>query len=151
MINKKKTYAVIFAVLTLLITLFIFSNSLKDGVNSAKQSDFAVDIINNLLDFFGISADVYTLGVIIRKLAHFLEYFVLGLTSCIFLSGFKNKVWLAVSPIYCLAVAICDEFVMQAATSGRAPQWTDVLIDLCGALFALGIIAVIRIYKEKRV
>lgn len=151
MINKKKKHTVIFAVLTLLITLFIFSNSLKDGTDSSNQSDFAVDIINNILDIFGARADIYTLGVIIRKSAHFLEYFVLGSLSCISLLGFRNKIWLAASPIYCLAVAICDEFVMQASTNGRSPQWTDVLIDLCGALIALLIIVAIRIYKEKRI
>ncbi len=150
MTKKKKSTAIISAVLIVALTVFIFFNSLQNGEESGNQSDLIVDIVNRVLNFFGISADIYTLGVIIRKTAHFAEYFLLGLTATVFLSSFENKKLYPLSPTYCLIVATCDEFIMQMFTEGRAPQWTDVLIDFCGALTAMFAVAVFLKIKEKR-
>lgn len=153
MTKRKKRFALVFAALTLALTAFIFFNSLQNGEESGKQSDFVVDIVNSFLSFFGIRADVDTLGTVIRKLAHFTEYFVLGITSSLFLLQYNSKRLVAVSPIYCFLIALCDEFIMQMSTEGRAPQFTDVLIDLSGALLALiALLVIIRIKnKEKRI
>ena len=123
--------------LTVALTAFIFYNSLKPGDESGMDSDFIVNIVNSILNFFGIQPDIDTLGLVVRKIAHFSEYFVLGLTTSLYLSTFDNKKLYPISPTYCLVIAICDEFIMQMLTEGRAPKWTDVLIDFSGALTAL--------------
>ena len=139
----------LFLSLSIAITAFIFSNSLQSGEISGNQSDFFVDAFDNALSFFGISADTQILGVIIRKAAHFTEYFALGLTSSLFLSVFERKPLYTISPIYALVIAICDEFIMQSVTEGRAPRWTDVIIDLSGAVIAGLIIYLIKNRKQK--
>ena len=145
--HSKKT-PIIFAVITIAITVFIFVNSLQNGEESAKQSDFFVNIINPILNFFGIHADIHTVGVIVRKAAHFTEYFVLCACATVGINAFNNKKLRFVAPIYSLAVAFTDEFVMQMLTDGRAPQFTDVLIDFSGAL--IGFFAVLLILKRRK-
>lgn len=153
MTKKKKITAIIFALLSIGLTVFIFSNSLQAGVESAKQSDFVVDIANKILGVLGIDAQQHTLSLVIRKLGHFSEYFALGLTSAVSLASFRRKWVMVFSPVYCAVTAICDEFIMQRITEGRAPMWTDVLIDCSGALLALICVVVficILNRKEKR-
>ena len=147
-ITRDKKIAVIYAAITLAITVFIFVNSLQNGEDSAKQSDFFVNIINPIISFFGITPDEHTVGVFVRKAAHFTEYFVLCATATMFLRVFKNKKLLFIPPIYCLAVAVTDEFVMQMITEGRAPQITDVLIDFSGAL--AGLLVVLMLSKRNK-
>ena len=145
--RNKKT-AVFFAILTLAITVFIFVNSLQNGEESAKQSDFVVKIITPILSFFGIDADIRTIGVIVRKAAHFSEYFVLCACATVVFRAIDLKKRLFIPPIYCLAVAFIDEFVMQMITEGRAPQFTDVLIDFSGALAGFLVVLLVKRNKE---
>ena len=149
MTKNKKIKAIIFLSLTIALTLLIFMNSLENGEESGKKSDFLVNICISFLGFFGIEIDVYILGVLIRKLAHFAEYFVLGLTSSLFLTQLPYKKFIYFSPIYCLIIAFCDEFVMQMITAGRAPRFTDVLIDFSGVLLAFASVCFFRSRKDK--
>jgi len=149
MIKNKKTKLITFALLSIALTAFIFANSLKNGEESGLQSDVIVDAVIRFLDFFGIKLDIYTLGVIIRKLAHFTEYFLLGITATVFITSFENKKVYPIAPTYCLLVAVCDEFIMQMSTEGRAPMWSDVLIDLSGALTAF-LLVILWAKKENR-
>lgn len=142
--NKKTRNTIIFGVLTVALTVFIFTNSLRPGDDSSAQSDIITNIAENILNFFGISLDYSSLSHFIRKLAHFSEYFILGIVSSLFLKQFKNKFLIILSPVYCFIVAVCDEFIMQAITEGRGPMWFDVLIDSSGAIFAL--LVVLSVY-----
>lgn len=107
-----------------------------DSDTSGMQSEAFVNPLHSFFTFFGINPDVERLSVIIRKLAHFAEYFTLCLTATLFITSFGNKKLYPLSPTYCLVIAICDEFVMQMSASGRAPMWIDVIVDLIGALTA---------------
>ena len=151
MSKNRRSRLVFFILLTFALTIFIFANSLKAGDESSAQSNFITDWVNRLLTLFGIQADFRALSHFVRKLAHFSEYFVLGLTSSAALSQLNKRVFITLSPIYCAMIAVCDEFVMQAITEGRAPMWTDVLIDSAGAITAFIIVlAVLLIRKEHR-
>ncbi len=148
MSNNKK--ALIFAVLTFCATMFVFGNSLKVGTESAKQSGFFVDILNNALDTVGIHPKYDTISFLIRKGAHFTEYFLLsGLAAAAIYFATSNKALIFAAPVYSFVVAVCDEFIMQARTSGRSPQWKDVFIDTSGAFLA-AIILFLIIYFRKR-
>ncbi len=148
--NKKRyIWGVIFGLSTLFITLFIFWNSLQTGEESGKMSDIAVNIVKPVLEFFGITIKDRTLGVLVRKTAHFSEYFVLSASFALFLLNTVNRRSIYFSPLYCGIVAVCDEFIMQMVTSGRSPQWTDVLIDFGGGVFAL-LILIFALYLTDR-
>lgn len=152
MTKKRKISVAVFATLTILMTAFIFGNSLQVGEQSAATSGRFVSILNAVLDFFGIEAETDTLSFIVRKAAHFLGYFVLGSLFSLFVLSLSNKsVSLAFSPVYCFLIAITDEFVMQGMTDGRSPEWRDVLIDVGGAVLAVIVILItIKLIKRNR-
>lgn len=92
---------------------------------------------------------------IVRKMAHVIVYFCLGL----FLAGFfetsvkvnKKKVFYKVALYYIVIVLVAgfDEF-HQMFVSGRGASKTDVLIDIIGATVGLGAIVVLRTALVKR-
>lgn len=152
MTKKRKISVAVFATLTVFMTAFIFGNSLQVAEQSAATSGRFVAVLNALLDFFGIEAESDMLSFIVRKTAHFLGYFVLGTFFSLFVLSLTNKnILLASSPIYCLIVALADEFIMQEMTEGRSPEWRDVFIDLSGAVLAVSVILVtIKLIKRNR-
>lgn len=149
--NKKRIFAIIFALITIAVTIFIFMNSMKDGEESAKQSGFFTDLAEKALNAVGLTPNRDTVSLFIRKLAHFSEYFVLSASAAVALYlGFNNRKAAIIAPLYAFSVAVCDEFIVQALTAGRGPAWTDVLIDTSGAVFAFSVFAVIIVFKESK-
>ncbi len=130
--NKKRIYAIIFAISAVALIIFIFSNSLKTAEVSKEQSDGIVTDVIEFLIRAGITADHDDLSFIVRKLAHFAEYFLLG--GLVYLTAFfadVKKPFIAAVSV-CLITAIGDEFVVQAITEGRSPEIRDCIIDLFG-------------------
>lgn len=72
---------------------------------------------------------------IIRKIAHFIIYLIMGLFSsnAMYHLKVKRKHWLIISMSLCVLYAISDEF-HQVFIPGRGPRIFDVMIDSCGAL-----------------
>lgn len=136
--DKKKTVATVFAVASILFTIFIFSNSAKVAEESAKQSGGIVDTVMGFLHNWGIDLTADTLSFIVRKLGHFAEYFILGTTvgSALYLWK-ESKSNLLYSPLYCTLVAVIDEFLIQGNTQGRSPEIRDCFIDLLGSILAV--------------
>ncbi|MBQ0071700.1 MAG: VanZ family protein [Spirochaetales bacterium] len=76
---------------------------------------------------------------IIRKLAHFTEYAVLGFFLCGYLHTFVSSISFrrsVISLVLSFLYASSDEF-HQAFVGGRGPGFKDVLIDTSGALFGI--------------
>ncbi len=100
--NKYKKYLSI--LLVILWMSFIFIMSSYDSNESSQQSGLIVGIITNI---FNISnKDI--LSLIIRKLAHFTEYFILGILVINMLKYLFNK-YLIISIIICILYAISDD------------------------------------------
>ncbi len=139
------------AVLTVAITIFIFMNSLQIGEDSAKMSAGITQLIVDLLQSLKFDIELADLHFFIRKVGHFTEYFALGISTSVLLNCiFESRRYTAISTLYCFIIAVCDEFIMQGATAGRHPAWTDVLIDTCGAICACGVVILIIILLKKR-
>ena len=151
LVKNKNLFFIILTVFAVLLTIFIFNNSSKTGVESQESSDYFVDKIDRIIFGFNVSIKPETLSIIIRKSAHFLEYFLLsGLAfSALYLKTSNAAVSLLSIP-YCLAVAITDEFYFQASASGRSPEWRDFFIDASGAVLAVVIIILIAKMAAKR-
>ena len=127
----------ILLVITWMILIFIMSSF--NSTESSNQSNFIVNIIANIFNINNISI----LSLIIRKLAHFTEYFILGLLVYNLIHGNKKKAYIAV--IICVLYAISDE-IHQLFVPGRSCQVLDIIIDSSGSL--LGII-LFYIYKHR--
>ena len=124
----KRKAALLWA-LSLLYTFVIFSFSLMPGHDSAGLSGRIAMFIMNTLR---LSVSFEELHHLIRKLAHFSEYGVLGI---LVYHAAKNslpadKVMPAIL-LYGIAAASIDETI-QLFVPQRAGAITDVLIDLSG-------------------
>lgn len=113
--------------LLILWMVFIFIMSSFDGIESSNQSNFIVNIIANIFNIKNIEL----LSIIIRKLAHFTEYFILGILAYNYLIEYNQKIYLTV--IICIIYAITDE-LHQIITPDRVFSIYDILIDSSGAI-----------------
>ena len=83
---------------------------------------------------------------IVRKSAHFTEYFILGLILILYLQT-KEKLttkYIILAIIFCVLYATSDE-IHQLFVDGRSCKIIDILIDTCGS--SLAIIGFTSIYK----
>ena len=121
-------------IVTVCWLLFIWTHSMIPAEISSEESQFVGGLIRPFLELF-IGSGAVT-DFIVRKLAHFTEYAILGmLLSSIALVRFERPDFYHLS--YCLlivlAAAVIDESI-QLITPGRSSQVTDVLIDTSGGL-----------------
>ena len=148
--DKRLTVArVIMTVLTVAAIAAIFYNSSLNADESTEQSSPLTDLINGWLRSAGISFTL-TEGIV-RKLAHFTEYSVLGalmLTTVYLYTGRRGKTLCIATPAGIL-VSVCDELI-QLIPEGRSSEVRDVLIDSGGVLFAAIIVMIIISLLENR-
>lgn len=130
-IKKSK---LIFWLLFIAVTIFIFANSAKPAIESSEQSGFYSEI---LLKYFGaFFENESTAVVLVRKAAHFTEFFAQSffLSAALFSPEYRKRI------IYVLftglLTACTDEFI-QLFFDGRGSQVSDVFIDFSGACFAV--------------
>jgi len=113
----------------LLWMFLIFLMSSFDATESANQSNFIVNIIT---DIFKIE-NIELLSLIIRKLAHFTEYLILGFLTINMLNKNDISKKYLISILICIIYATSDE-IHQIFVPGRACQIRDVLIDSIGSI-----------------
>ena len=121
----KKWYEILLWVLIGATVLGIWSLSLRSAGSSTQQSNaVALPVIIG----GGFRGDWFSyVVVLVRKLAHFAEFGVLGVWWGLY--GLRR--WLPCMWLYGLAVALMDEGI-QYFVPGRAPGFWDVVIDYGG-------------------
>ena len=109
-----------------MILIFVFSSF--NGNTSNSQSGSIVTFLSNTLNINNMEL----LSLVIRKLAHFTEYLILGILAinCLKDYNLKNDVFLSI--LFCIFYACTDEF-HQLFISGRNGNIIDVLIDSFGS------------------
>ena len=151
----KKFLMLTLALCLLLLCLhlcFIWGNSLMPAEVSASFSEQVMDTcIQPILSFLGEtpSADGISDGDrmhLLRKAAHFTEYWILGMNLCWLFQILKEKgIHSFTMPLLLgILTAILDESI-QLYSPGRSGQITDVWIDTAG--LTLGIILVLTGYS----
>lgn len=126
--------------LTILWFAFILARSLKNGVQSDSESGLVRSCLQGL--FPGITMHF------VRKLAHFLEYFLLGglLLTDFRLYGRRRFVW----PALCGLLAACTDELVQRFVPERSGEILDVLLDFSGVLTGCLTALVLWVLLEKR-
>lgn len=143
-----KIKQIILLTLAIFINIFIWYQSSLSAEISGERSGMITDIVVNVLDKVNIQTDRLTVGMIVRKLAHFTEFFFFGLLWSLFYLTFKKpKSAFIITFIQGSAVACIDEFI-QRFVPGRAMQFTDVLIDVSGVVISLLFVSIILILKK---
>jgi VanZ family protein len=131
--------------------IFVMSTNLGGGANTSR-------ILGPLLDFLfpGIAPEtVAGIRLMIRKLAHFTEYFVLAclVSRAVFQSVAICQPWswrcagqvIAI----CVAYAASDEF-HQTFVPGRVGSPMDVMIDSTGVIAGVGVLWIWRNRRCRR-
>ena len=127
--------------------IFIWGNSLLPGEISGAFSDWVKDLLAPL---FGGDGGSSGQGGLLRKVAHFTEFAVLGV--CLrWLMGMlssKRSLQMLIPLISALAVACIDETI-QIFVPLRGPGIADVAIDTVGAICGIVILTCIHQLKSK--
>ncbi len=149
--HRAKTAGIVFLIITVAWSLVIWSFSLKNAESSTVDSNAAKSAIESIIEtFFGEDVDIDT--NLIRKLAHFCEFAVLGFFAFLtfYFWGFRGYLRLIACPaLWGLGVAVTDEF-LQLFFEGRSAELSDVFLDLSGTLTAAVVLAVmVRIINKK--
>lgn len=100
-----------------------------NSIESANQSNYIVNIISNVLNINNIEL----LSFIIRKLAHFTEYLILGFLTINMLDKNDISKKHLISILICIIYATSDE-IHQIFVPGRTCQIKDILIDSIGSI-----------------
>ena len=145
--EKKKVMMIGAWILTLLWMSMIFYLSNQPAVQSSQLSSgitkrFVIIMANFVPEIKNLEFE--SLESCIRKNAHFIAYFFLGVLSLISLLLSNNKKATLYAFVLCLTYAASDE-LHQLFVYGRSCQIRDVLIDTAGAI--LGILLVVAIYR----
>ena len=113
--------------LFILCICFIFYNSSLPAIESSEVSE---GLSYQLYEFLNLNIDFHTFHIFIRKCAHFIEYFGLGLFA---FYGFKDY---RIAIILAILIACTDELI-QLFTFGRSGQISDVILDSLGSILCI--------------
>lgn len=135
----KKIIKLLLIVIWLLV-IFLFSN--QDGSTSTS-------LTNGILEkyLFFVDSDIFFM--IIRKMAHITEYFILGILVLNFINEFKVDKKIIISILICFILASFDEF-HQLFIPDRTGRLLDVFIDMIGASLGILILSLIKNHKKQR-
>ena len=131
-----------------LMVIFIFSNSAASASTSNGMSLTVSEWVRPVLNTVGLHPETDFLNFVIRKLAHFSEYALLGVLIGLAYrlqpwSWMKGKV--ALLPFF--IIPVLDEN-LQRFSSGRSCELRDMLIDSAG--MAVGMMLVIAVMLSNR-
>lgn len=137
--NRKYWKWILPAALILLWLTFIWRNSTLHVEESAMQSLPYVELLKPLLKKLGVPKLSY--GHVVRKTAHMLEFFVLGVmigAAALYLLPRKwKKAYRALTAfLICAAAGAADEWI-QTFQPGRSGELIDVARDCAGALVGI--------------
>lgn len=129
--NRKKIILLRWIPFILMLCL-IFSFSAASSEESSEESNALVHVIVKIID---IKVNQQTLDVmnnVVRELAHFTEYFILGITGCFAITTLPIKRKTILLFLFCVLYAISDE-IHQLFVSGRSCQLQDMIVDSLGS------------------
>lgn len=147
--TKKKYFLYIILVIWLAV-IFFFSH--QPGEISIKQSD---TIIHKITDKVSNKDEETKENIslkwtfLVRKIAHFLEYFILGLIIFLVLDIRRVKYPLISAIILSIFCASLDE-IHQLFVIGRTARVFDVFVDSLGASLAIFSVNFIKKSKETK-
>lgn len=137
-------------ILVILWTLFIFGQSSLSGEVSSDQSGFIVDVLYPFMSRIGININQDTFSFIIRKLAHFTEYFILGSLLHLIYLKFNRGVWFIFLHGF---ITACMDETLQLFIPNRSGELRDVMIDTSGVLLSIVVVFILMkiIKKEAKI
>ncbi len=150
-----KTKRIILIILLLALGILIFSFSNENGKASNKTSD---KVMNSVIDVYEDIKDteiskerrvelVNKTRVLVRKLAHFSLYFILGMLVYILLTTFNLKHPVILAILFALFYASTDEF-HQLFIDGRTSSVLDIFLDTFGSVIGIAFCNLPKLFKN---
>lgn len=125
---------------------FILYMSSQEGAASTTMSyqvSKAIVLAYNKILSKGLSNEmlndlIYQIHPLIRKTAHFTEFFVLAITVSFpfYVYRIRGIFLVLLGELFCIGVAFLDEY-SQTFVLGRNPSYRDVIIDSTGAMLGI--------------
>ncbi len=136
-------------VVSILMVAFIFVNSSLPADDSAETSGGLLSIVNGIFVYLGIDFELS--HNMLRKIAHFVEFFAVGASLLWVTAAFTKKIKShIVKPAFVsLLVAVIDETI-QLFPAGRSSQVSDVVLDFAGAVCGIMLIWLLVYLKNKK-
>lgn len=129
--------------LLILNLCFIWGNSLLPGEISGRISDWVKEMISAILSLEGTGEAG---GGLLRKLAHFTEFALLGMCLSWLFGMLEKHPALA---LFCGAAAACVDETIQRFVPDRGPSLKDVGIDTCGVIVGMGLLLIGHAFIKK--
>ena len=128
--------------------MFIFYNSIQNGESSSNASTTVLNFINNIINSIGLNFKLE--GYFIRKLAHFVEFFTLGVFLMLTFEAFTNKIFSIIGfpMFFAIFIPVIDEYI-QIYSDGRTSSVKDVLLDFFGAMIGIIIVSLCFVLNKK--
>lgn len=156
--NKTQIFRISSFVLLIFWCVLIF---LFSAQNAKKSSDTSSGIVIKIVEtlypkFENFSTEkqesiTNTLTFVVRKTAHFSEYFVLGVlafTVVVTFARYKLFVRNLCAVLFCALYSISDE-IHQYFVPGRACRLFDMFVDVSGSFIAVMLLTVIVLKSKK--
>ncbi len=144
----------IIIVLILVVMFFVFGSSLNDYESSHQISNSIAEAIRPMLEDL-LGSEQLELEALVRKMAHVVEFSVLGFLVAILLYRLKIKYHQSfggLSLLVMLLVAVLDEYIQ--SFFGRSSKVADILLDFFGALLGFSLAFLImkatKYFRRKR-
>ena len=135
----------ILTVLLILLLIYIWGHSCMPTEVSREESGTVLELLRPLLALI-VGEENVTLHLV-RKLAHFTEFFCLGCVLALLLP-FRGRSQLLAGGLGMLTGFI-DETIQ--IFSGRGPAISDVWLDFSGAAAAILILTAVRLLSKRKV
>ena len=130
-----KSKKFIYTIITILWIAVIFGFSLQPAaVSNDISGSFLMRILVPIFPQIMDSKELVDVAhLLVRKVAHFTEYMVLGMLSINAIRYYLTKKLYVISAGFCVVIAMIDETI-QLFVPGRDGRFWDVLIDSSGAI-----------------
>ena len=142
MIRTEKRLRICWTLLILNLC-FIWGNSLLPGAVSGSLSDWVKELLHSILPG-GHSGGVG--GGLLRKIAHFTEFALLGGLLAWLFGMLKRHPGLALA---CGFGAACVDETIQRFVPDRGPSLRDVGIDTCGCIVGIAVLLTGHFIRRK--
>lgn len=147
--SGKKVMTILLFLMSLVLIVFLtFQNTSKSGA----LSEHILDSIYRFEERTGLYKYPFVGYMMLdyihfRKIGHFVEYFILGLSSMFLFRKSKHGFLKAAG--LCALISFSDQLI-KAFLPGREFDWTDFPYDIAGYLTGAFIIFIIRKIRSKR-
>ncbi len=151
--KKIKVVSCILTVAVMALIFFFSSQTAEES--SAASRGFTrqiVELICGIFNYNNPDAVVRIIHGVIRKMAHFSLFFILGITSADSshrLFGFTGMKLFLYTLAFCVLYAISDE-LHQIFVPGRAAMVRDVCIDSSGSICGIALFILVRALIVRR-